>query len=898
MSVFDSAPIFFDQKRFSSDLNSQDPVRVFKNALNAADNHFNNRFNEGDEAHRLVRERAAFVDLMLRYAWKNYKWDPKICLIAVGGYGRGQLHPHSDIDLLILADKKVAHKYKKSIEQYLAFLWDTRLQISHSVRSIRQCVDAAKRDITIATNLMETRLICGDLVNHQKLVQATGPDHIWSSADFYAGKLKEQRARHKKHDDTEYNLEPNVKDAPGGLRDVQLIDWTAKRHFNVSRRSQLVEKGFLLQHEYLKLYSDEEFLWRVRYGLHLIANRAEERLLFDHQRKLALMLGYEDVRGKLGVENFMQKYYQTVLSIRGLSDVLHQHLDESIYRDNKTKHNIKISEHFVVRDGLIDAACASTFSNYPSGLIEIFVILGESNEIEGIRASTIRQIRHSTHLIDDGFRMNPKNTKLFMRLLNAPYKLSFQLNRMNRYGILGKYLPEFGKIVGQMQHDLFHIYPVDVHTLEVIKNIRRLARPEIARQFPIPSHIFKNLAKPELLIISALYHDIAKGRGGDHSSLGADDVADFSKRHGLEENETKLVRWLVENHLIMSFVSQREDISDPQVIHRFAEQVGDQMHLDYLYVLTVGDINATNPNLWTEWKGSLLQNLYIQTKRALERGLGIPIDKSKWAQNAKSVICKNLLEHEIAPTEAQMIWGDMGDEFFLRETVDDITRYTAAIAQHKQRPRDHKNKLMPVVLLKDVGVEIAVATQIFVFSQNEHNTLSIAAATLDKLNLNIQDARLHTNSEDNSFDVFYVLDVDGAPVGGNAVLSKQICSSLRSAILNPESIDFDIKRRTSRQLKSFTQQTTANFKMDVETNSSWLEVITPDRPGLLARIANIFYRFNLRVMTAKISTLGERVEDVFHLTDASRGPIADIDIVRRVEKTICEELGDISQTTD
>ena len=896
MPAFDPAPIFFDQKRFSSDLSHQDPIQVFKNALNAANHHFHNRFNEGDEAHRLVKERAAFVDLMLQYAWKNYHWDPEICLVAVGGYGRGQLHPFSDIDLLILSDKSIARNYKKSIEQYLAFLWDARLQISHSVRSVRQCVAAAKKDITIATNLMETRLICGDSSHHQKLLQATGPDQIWSSADFYAGKLQEQRERHKKHDDTEYNLEPNVKDAPGGLRDVQLIDWTAKRHFKVNRRSQLVEKGFLLQHEYLKLYSDEEFLWRVRYGLHLIANRAEERLLFDHQRKLALMLGYKDVKGKLGVEKFMQEYYQTVLSIRGLSDVLHQHLDEAIYRNNKTKHNFKISEHFIVRDGLIDAAFAHTFKDYPSGLIEIFVMLGENNKIEGIRASTIRQIRHSTHLIDANFRMDSKNKKLFMRLLNAPYRLSFQLNRMNRYGILGKYLPEFGKIVGQMQHDLFHIYPVDVHTLEVIKNIRRLARPEIAKQFPIPSHIFKNLAKPELLIISALYHDIAKGRGGDHSSLGADDVAIFSRRHDLQENEIKLVTWLVENHLIMSFVSQREDISDPQVIQRFAEQVNDQMHLDYLYVLTVGDINATNPNLWTEWKGSLLQNLYIQTKRALERGLGVPIDKSKWAKNAKNVICKKLLEHEIPLQDAEKIWGDIGDEFFLRETADDITRYTAAIAQHKRQAMRNEEKPMPVVLLKDVGVEIAVATQIFVFSQNEHNTLSIAAAILDKLNLNIQDARLHTNSEDNSFDVFYVLDVDGAPVGGNTFSSNQICSSLQRAILNPASVDFNIKRRTPRQLKSFTKQTTAKFMIDAKTNSSWLEVVAPDRPGLLSRLANIFFRFNLRVMTAKISTLGERVEDVFHLTDALRRPIADNDLLRRVEKTICDELGDISQT--
>lgn len=887
LSEHQLAPIFFDRKRFFSDLRDGDPIEIFKNALNAADNHFNTRFIEGDEAHRLVNERATFVDLMIGYAWQRYNWDTQISLLAVGGYGRGELHPHSDIDILLLSISDETQRYRASIEQFLAFLWDINLHISHSVRSIEQCVDAAAGDISIVTNLMETRLICGSADMLETLMRVTGPKKIWPSANFYRGKVEEQRERYRKHDDTEYNLEPNIKEAPGGLRDIQLMTWTAKRHFGVNRRSDLVQRAFMLEEEYRTLYNDEEFLWRVRYGLHLIAERAEERLLFDYQRELAGMFGYTDGNGKLAVEKFMQRYYRTVLSIRGLTDVLHQHLNEVIYRGNKTSVNKVINERFILRDNLLDTISEGTFNDHPSALLEVFVILGESNTIGGIRASAIRQIRRSVLLIDAKFRADAANRHLFMRLLRAPYVLSLQLNRMNRYGILGKYLPEFGKIVGQTQHDLFHIYPVDVHTLQVIKNIRRLARPDVAKQFPLPSHLFKNLAKPELIVIAALYHDIAKGRGGDHSELGARDVAKFAGNHYLVKEEIELLVWLVKNHLLMSSVSQREDISDPEVIHRFATHVGDTMHLDYLYVLTVGDINATNPNLWTEWKGSLMHSLYLETKRAMGRGLGAPMHKSRWSKNAKSLIFQRLQVQGIDSQQALNIWGDIGDEFFLRETIDDIARYTMAICEHHAQATKCPE---PVILLRDIGIEIPIATQIFVYSKDQDNILAVTAAILDKLNLNIQDARLHTNSDDNAFDVFYVLDSNGDPIGRNSRLRRAVEKTLRHALLSPELVDFDIQRRTPRQLKSFNNKTTAKFSIDSETNATMLEVLTPDRSGLLARIANIFFRFNLRLLTAKISTLGERVEDIFYLTDDLGQPVCDPEFCRLVETTICHEL--------
>jgi len=887
-SESDTAPLFFDQKRFLDDVENGDPIEAFRNALSAAQDHFNNRFHEGEEVHHLVNEQSQFADVILRHAWQRFEWDGDISLIAVGGYGRGELHPHSDIDLLILMRRNKPEKYRTSIEQFLTFLWDIQLKIGHSTRSLSQCVEEARGDITVATNLMETRLLCGDPKLLEKLLAKTGPRKIWSSAAFYSGKINEQEERYRKHADTEYNLEPNIKEAPGGLRDIQVINWTAKRHFQVNRRSHLVSKGFLSEEEYATLRRDEEFLWKVRYGLHLIAERPEERLLFDYQRKLAAMFGYTDSDGRLAVEKFMQQYYRVVMSIRELNDVLLQHLDESIYRKNKTKVVKKINERFLIRDNYLDTTDSSVFIHNPSALLELFAILGENDQIQGIRASAIRQIRLHRNLIDNDFRNSEENRSLFMRILKAPYLLSAQLQRMNRYGILGGYLPEFGKIVGQMQHDLFHIYPVDVHTLEVVRNIRRLVLPEIAERFPVASHIYKNFPKKELIIIAALYHDIAKGRGGDHSILGSADIEDFALRHGLKPQEIKLLKWLVENHLLMSSISQREDTSDPDVIHKFASHVGDIIHLDHLYVLTVADINATNPHLWTDWKGSLMHNLYFETKRVLHMGVEEPMAKSVWLKDAKAAALGALMAENVEAAEAVSVWKDVNEEFFLRERAEDIALFTKAII-------DNKNPDKPVILLNDVGVEIPVATQIFVHSKDRENIFSITAATLDKLNLNIQDARLQSATDGTAFDVFYVLDEANQPVAGNSALSTKIIKTLNEAIRNPQNVDFDIQRRTPRQLKNFALKTVASLHNDSETGTTVLEIITPDRPGLLAHLARIFVRFELRVLNAKISTLGERVEDIFYLADRASQPIANAGLIKTLKETICTELDERNQ---
>lgn len=875
--------LFFDERRFLKDLETENPIKVFKNAIEAANSHLNSRFHEGEQTWNLLVERSEFIDLILRHAWKQFKWDKSIALLAVGGYGRGELHPESDIDLMLLIRRGAPKRYQPSIEGFLTFLWDIQLKIGHSVRSLSQCVDEARADITVATNLIETRTISGDDKLRQSMLKKTSARKIWPSKAFFRAKWDEQIERHDKHGNTEYNLEPNIKEAPGGLRDIQMITWVAKRHFNVESLEELVGNDFLTPEEYLQLKRGESFLWKVRYGLHLIAERPEEKLQFDHQRKIAEMFGYHDSDERLGVEQFMQHYYQVVLSMRELNDVMLQYLDEVILRKDKVKETYVLNERFQVRDEHIETVGEYIFAKYPSALLEIFCLLGENEDIQGIRATTIRQIRQHRKLIDEAFRNEPQNKTIFLRLLKCPHKMSTQLQRMTRYGILGRYLPEFGKIIGQTQHDLFHRYPVDAHTLQLIKNMRLFDRPEVAQEFPVSSHVYKSLPKPQLAFIAGLYHDVGKGRGGDHSVLGAVDAADFCRRHGLPEEETNLISWLVENHLLMSSTSQRSDISDPDVIYKFAKLIGNQLRLNYLLVLTVADITATNPSLWNSWKASLMRQLYTETKRALQRGLENPVNRDGWVRNTKTAAINLLSDHQVIESQAENIWGNLDDEFFLRESADDIARYTQAIATQG-------NTADPVILIKDAGVEVPVATQIFIHTNGLDNVFPITAATLDQLQLTILDASLHRDTQENTFDTFYVVDENDSPVGHNEKMLTRIKETLFKALKNPNQDTLKVQRRTPRHLKHFTMKTIAHISNDIDKSATILEVITPDRPGLLAHLGRIFIHFRLRLLSAKISTLGERVEDTFHLVDMDYQPLSNPIFCEQLRDAICRGL--------
>ncbi len=880
---FERPLFFFDQSRFRRALAENPIITVFKDAINAASTQSNRRFLEGEDIRALVYERALFVDCVLHYAWHQFAWPDGISLEAVGGYGRGELHPGSDIDLLILHRPDVFETCKDDIEKFLTLLWDIGLEIGSSVRTVKQTIEIARADITVATNIMESRTLVGDPSLRTELVKESAPDKIWSAEEFFRAKYQEQQERHKKYNDTEYNLEPNIKNAPGGLRDIQTISWVIKRYFGVRTLKQLEGKGFFTDEEFSLLNSGEEYLWRVRYALHMVAKRAEERLLFDYQREIAKLFGYTDNHEGLAVEQFMHKYYRTVLALRELNDVVLQFLSEAILQKGKTKSVVSINERFQLRDNFIEATHTYVFEENPSALLEMFVLMAQDLQIEGVRASTIRWIRESRHLIDDSFRHNPKNTQLFIKLLQQPAGLVEQLRRMSRYGILGLYLPEFGQVTGQMQHDLFHIYTVDAHTLKVVQNMCNFLLPSAKEDFPVAALIMTRLPKLELLYISGLYHDIGKGRGGDHSTLGAVDAEEFCTRHGISPRETRLVCWLVEKHLLMSQVSQKQDISDPEVIHNFALTVGDQLHLDYLYCLTVADINGTNKELWNTWRASLLRQLYLDTRRALRRGLENTVDKHDLIEETQQAAIRKLARKGLSKEQVLALWGDMGDDYFLRENFVDIAWHTEAIAA---RTGDK-----PLVLIKKTtSKELAGATQIFVYSKNQKNVFVAAATALSQINLSIQDAKIYSSKSGYTIDTFFVLNEDGKPLGNNATLLKQIQKALEDELSLVDNYREVIGRRTPRRLKYFASPTRTSLSTDTIRNCSVLEVISPDRPGLLACIGRIFMDFDIHLLNAKISTLGERVEDIFFIADSEGKPLSDAVTCERLQQEIREQL--------
>jgi len=880
-------PELFDRGQFQAELAlKSSPIAAFKKAIKQAREVLDGRFREGRDIRRLVEDRAWFVDQILQEAWKRFDWseDADIALLAVGGYGRGELHPNSDIDLLILLDSADHEVFRTPIEGFLTLLWDIGLEVGQSVRSVAECAEEARADLTVVTNLMESRTIAGPEHLRQRMQEVTASDRMWPSKEFFLAKRKEAKARHAKYNDTEYNLEPNVKGSPGGLRDIQTILWVARRQFGSLNLHSLVQQGFLVDSEYGMLAASQEFLWKVRYALHMLAGRAEDRLLFDHQRKIAALLGFEDGEGKLAVERFMQKYYRVVMGVAELSELINQHFEDVLLREGERGAAQPLNSRFQVRDGYIEVTSQGVFKRTPFAILEVFVLMAQHPEIKGVRADTIRLLRDSRHLIDDDFRRDIRNTSLFIELFKSPQGIHRNLRRMNRYGILGRYLPEFGHIVGQMQHDLFHIYTVDAHTLNLIKHLRKLKWPELAEKFPLASKVIDKLPKPELIYIAGLYHDIGKGRGGDHSELGAVDAEAFCARHQLPAWDSRLITWLVQNHLVMSTTAQRKDLSDPQVIFDFAQQVGDQTRLDYLYVLTVADINATNPSLWNSWRASLLRQLYTETKRALRRGLENPLDREEQIRQTQSAAIDILVRGGIDQDDAEQLWSQLGDDYFLRHTAADVAWHTEAILQHPAG-KD------PLVLIKETAQrEFEGATQIFIYAPDQHDFFAVTVAAMDQLNLNIHDARVITSTSQFTLDTYIVLDADGGRIGDNPARIKQIRDGLVEALRNPDEYPAIIQRRVPRQLKHFAFAPLVSIHNDAQRPVTVLEITAPDRPGLLARIGKIFLDFDLSLQNAKIATLGERVEDVFFITDAHNQPLAAPELCARLQDAIVQQL--------
>ena len=865
------------------------PVMAARELLKKRYNADAEAFRQGADVRALVHSRADTIDTALRLIWNRYPFSDStdIALIAVGGYGRGELHPHSDIDLLILTRNGIEPGWQEDLGAFVTLLWDLKLDIGHSVRSIEESKAAARGDIATLTNLLETRTIAGPDELRKELSEQAYSDNIITDRDYFIAKRKEQQRRHKKYSDTEYNLEPNVKSSPGALRDIQTIGWITKRHFGLQSIADLTRFSILTDEEHQVLVHGETLLWRLRYGLQLIADRNENRLLFDHQRALAQMLGYKDEGKRLDVELMMQSYYRTVLALAELADVILQFYDEAILGTGTEDHIQPINKRFQIRNSYIEAVNNQVFAYSPYAIMEIFVLMAQHPEIKGIRATTIRSLRAHRHLIDDAFRANLAVTSLFMELLRTPHALDETLSAMKKYNVLGRYLPEFGQIIGQMQHDLFHIYTVDAHTMRVVRNMVRLNRPDARDDYPLAARLIHGLPKREVLYIAGLYHDIAKGRGGDHSELGAIDAESFCKRHHLGERDTQLASWLVENHLLMSMTAQRKDISDPDIIQSFARALPSQAHLDYLYILTVCDISATNPKLWNTWRASLLLQLYMEAKRALRSGTEIPVDRQEWVRATQSEAREILHAQNITDEQIDAIWDTVDEDYFLQDSTVDIAWQTAAIINHGDTPG-------PLVLIRDThGGPTDGYSQIIIYMNDRATLFAATTAVLEQLNLNIVDARISSNAGPYTISSYVVLDEKGQPLGVDPARKERVRKRLIEELDDPEDYPDIIHRRTPRQLRHFAFPTEVVFSNDTINERTVIEVVTPDRPGLLARVGQVLLDHRIRLSNAKVATLGERVEDVFFVTDEHGEPISDPAVCLALQQDLCKMLDDI-----
>jgi [protein-PII] uridylyltransferase len=859
-----------------------DRVAAFREALVAGDASLRQRFEDDEPVEALVRDRARMVDVVLGRAWLLQAGAAvrDAALVAVGGYGRGELHPCSDIDVLILLPKSELAEDHEGIGRFLTFLWDIGLEIGHSVRTIDDCQRESAADVSVATALIEARLLCGPEFLVQAMRRALSQDRVWSSQAFFEAKVNEQQARHRRFHDTGYNLEPNVKASPGGLRDIQTIGWVAKRHFGAETFDELVGHGFLTAAELRKLRAAQAFLWKVRFGLHVITGRREDRLLFDHQLRLARMFGYEDAAYTLAVEQFMQRYYRTVMDVSLLNEMLLQLFREAILGEGAARI-VPLNPRFQIRDDYLEVTSDEVFARHPSSILELFRLMQDHPELRGVRATTIRALGRHLWLIDEEFRQNPRHHRLFLDFMRAPHGVTHELRRMNLYGVLGRYIPAFGRIVGRMQYDLFHAYTVDAHTLFVVRNLRRLMLPRFEHEFPELSRLMRSLPKPEVALLAALFHDIAKGRGGDHSELGAVDAEAFCLEQGLSRYDARLAAWLVRSHLLLSVTAQKKDISDPKVIQDFARTVGDQTHLDYLYLLTVADVRGTNPKLWNSWKSSLFHDFYERTKRALRRGLEAPLEQEELVAETRAAALELITRDGLGEGVAAAVWGRMNDGYFLRHTPSEIAWHARLLAERD--PADDS----PLVAVRE-AVERGGNAVLTCLPHRRHN-FARTTALLDQMGLNILDARITALDGGLSLDTYLVLEDNGAPIADRHRAHEVEQQLWRVLELPEDATPPAVTRRAPRQARMFSTPTQITFTEDPQREQTILELIAGDRPGLLSEVGKVLLAERVDVITARIMTIGERAEDVFYVTDDRGRPLAEA-ARARLQQRLMESL--------
>jgi [protein-PII] uridylyltransferase len=816
------------------------------------------RFDAGEAAEILLVARSKAVDAIVIEAWLRTCGDcDALHLYATGGYARQELFPYSDVDLLVLAVDTPTATQQDALSRFFALLWDAGLKTGHAVRTPAECTVAAAADITALTAMMEARLLHGDPTSLQVLRTAIAPPCVWPAAEYFAGKRDEQRKRHARFNDTAHNLEPNLKDGPGGLRDLQALCWMAQRVLGAQSLAALVPLGQLGEDEYAALDSEAHALARLRYALHLVAGRAEERLLFDHQKALAERLGYRDEhRDNLAVEQLMQGFFRSAARVLRINERLLQRFEEQLegHADAIALANTGSERGFVSVRGYL--AFADTTPPDAERCFQLFAAWAEHPQLRGLHSESARLLAEALPRIPAYSDATPELRARFITLLRRPDAVS-TLTRMAKLGVLSRYLPGFGKVSGRMQYDLFHVFTVDQHTLAVLRHMDGFASGAEADRFSQAQSVWPRLRKPELLLLAGLFHDIAKGRGGDHSDLGADDARDFCSAHALPDADTDLVAWLVREHLVMSLTGQKQDIADPDVINRFAVRVADREHLDYLYLLTCADIAGTSPKLWNAWKDRLFADLYAATRFALRRGLEHPVHAAERIAETRADALALLHVEDFDVETVEQVWTRLPDDVFLRYRASQIAWQTTAILAHAETT----DALVAVRTLDSSGL-----LEVFVHARDRDGLFAAAVATLDRLGLGILEARALATRDGHVFDSFQALPTQPE----RAPAAERVAQALRAAIRNPEAVR-PTRRALPRRLRHF------NIAPKVEFSESGaltrVTLVTGDRPGLLADVAQVLRAQRLRVHDARIATFGERVEDFFLISDDRDEPL-------------------------
>ncbi len=834
------------------------------------------QFMAGCPVGELVAARSLLIDQLLTLGWDQFGLGaaPRLSLVAVGGYGRGELHPNSDIDILILSPEPLTKPLGETIGAFLTLLWDLKLEVGHAVRSVQECVEHGKQDITIATNLLEARLITGSLDTFAALNQAIQPERFWPSAAFFRAKRDEQTARHQQYQDTVYTLEPDLKSNPGGLRDIQTLAWVARRQFGATSLYEMTSYGFLSRSEYLELLDCQNFLWRLRFALHIVIDKNDNRMLFDRQRAVAELLGYPG-QGNPPIEQMMKRFYQTVRRVAELNEMLLQLFDEAILGNGASEVR-PLNEQFLIRGSLIDTRDPELFRREPLAMLSLFYQIAEHPEITGIYSACLRQLREARRSLIFSLQELPECRHLFIDLLRHPRGMGLAITLMHEHSILAAYLPQWGQIVGQMQFDMFHAYTVDEHTHRLLKNIHRFIQPENEREQPLFREVHSRLPKPELLLLAALFHDIAKGRGGDHSELGSSEALYFCQLHGLDRYESRLVAWLVRQHLLFSVTAQRRDIYDPDVVNEFAEKIRDEQHLDYLYCLTVADICATNDTLWNDWKGTLLRELYFATQKALRLGLENPPDlKLRIRENQRKAL--ELLHQLGVANEATLaLWQEFKADYFMRHSPEQISWHTQHILTH--------DKGEPLVLFGHHAAR--GGTELFIYCRDMPGLFATVATILGHKGLNIHDAQIMNSKDGYVMDTFVVLEPNGDAVAEERLPALR--KGLTNALNNPDML-LPKPRPLSRRHRQFMVPTRVTFLPNKgDRKHTLIELTALDRPGLLAQIGAVFQQCAVIVHAAKITTIGERVEDFFSLTRRNGDLLGPDDEQRLREKLVAE----------